>query len=79
MSKQSNTKSITIEVPEETAEAYESASEEKREDIKQTLAFSLMSRKQAAQEFERIANKMSKQARERGLTEEGLEKLLADE
>lgn len=67
---------ITIEVPEETAEAYEKASPERRERAKQAMAFALLSRPEAAAAFQELTARMSDHARKQGLTPEKLGELL---
>jgi len=69
---------LTIEVPEDIARAYEEASPSERQRAEQAMAFSLLSRKEAAEELREILNRMGKTAQERGLTEEKLEELLND-
>jgi len=74
---------IKLNVPPEIATAFREATPEAQakasEKAWEVLRYALMSRKDALREFERIADKMSATARERGLTEEKLEKLLGDD
>lgn len=69
---------ITIEVPEDVARAYEEASPSDRQRVKRAVVSSLASRKKAAEELKDILDRMGKTAQKRGLTEEKLEELLDD-
>lgn len=69
---------ITIEVPEDIARAYEEASPSDRQRVKRAVVNSLASRKEAAKELKDILDRMGETAQERGLTEEKLWELLDD-
>ena len=69
---------LTIEVPEDVARAYEEASPSERQRAEQAMALSLLSRKEAAKKLREILDRMGKTAQERGLTQEKLEELLDD-
>ena len=71
-------KKMTIEVPEEIAQAYRKASPEKRQRAGRAMAYSLMSRKKAAKQLREILDRMGQTAEERGLTEDKLQELLSD-
>ena len=72
-------KKIMIEVPEEVAQAYKKASSSDRKRAQRALAYSLMSRKDAAAELRDILDRMGRTAKERGLTEDKLDELLNDD
>lgn len=74
---------IKLNVPAEVAAAYRKATPEAKarasEKAWEVLRYALLSRKDALQEFDRIAGEMSATARDRGLTEEKLKELLGDD
>lgn len=72
------TATLTIEVPEDVARAYEEASPSERQRVKQAVVSSLASRTEAANQLKDILDRMGETAQERGLTEEKLEELLDD-
>ena len=76
------TEEITLRVPADIARAFHNAPPEAREQVStkvgEVLRYALMTRGEAVREFERIADQMSKTARERGLTDERLQELLDD-
>jgi TFIIF-interacting CTD phosphatase-like protein len=71
-------KEITIEVPEEVAQAYEKASASDRKRAQRALAYSLMSREEVADELKEIFDRTGKTAKERGLTKDKLNQLLSE-
>ena len=70
---------IEIEVPRETAEAYRDASPEVRERVERTLAYSLLSREEAAAAFRELTARTSTYAKRQGLTPETLDQLLNED
>lgn len=71
-------KKITIEVPEEIAEAYEKASRSDRQRAERALSYSLVPKVKAAEELKKILDRTGRTAKERGLTQEKLQELLDD-
>ncbi len=69
----------TINVGPEVARAFRKASQEQRRRAETAMAVALMSREEAVRELERIMDRMSDTAQQRGLTPEKLEELLADD
>lgn len=72
-------KKITIEVPEQVAQAYERASASDRERVQRVLSYALKSREEAAAEIKQLLDRIGTKAEERGLTEEKLNELLDGE
>jgi len=70
------TKEITIRVPAETAQRYESASEEKRRKLNALLGIWLNEAERPTRPLEEIIRDASEQARRNGLTREQLDDLL---
>jgi hypothetical protein len=70
---------ITLEVPAETAQAYERASVLDRRRAAQAVTFALQAPEKATTELERILDAIGREAQERGLTEDKLKQLLDDE
>lgn len=72
-------KEITIEVPEQVAEAYERASGPERRRVERVVAYTLMSDEDSTREFERILEEAAREAEEHGLTEEKLNAVLDED
>lgn len=70
---------LTIEVPEQTAQAYRDASPERRRRAEEAMQVALMSREEVAAAFDRLTSRTSQYAQERGLTEEKLADLLRED
>jgi hypothetical protein len=70
---------IEIEVAPETAEAYRKASPEARERVGRTLAYTLLSRDEAASAFRELTARTSAYAKQQGLTPEKLDALLSED
>lgn len=72
-------KKITIEVPEEVAQAYEKASAGKRKRAERAMAVALTSQEELAATFRKITRRASEYAATQGLTEEKLDELLRED
>ena len=70
---------ITIEVDARVAQRYNSASSEMRRKLNALLSLKLSEVLRSDPTLEEIMNTMSRNAQERGLTEEILEQILRDE
>jgi hypothetical protein len=70
---------ITIEVDEETARAYQAASEEDRRKMDSLLGLKLRSLTRSQTSLRAYMDEISRRAEERGLTPDKLEALLNDE
>jgi len=70
---------ITIEVDEETARAYQAASEEDRRKMDSLLGLKLRSLTRSQTSLKAYMDEISRRAEDRGLTPEKLEALLNDE
>ena len=73
------TDQITIEVDEETADAYRAASEEDRRKMESLLGFKLRHLVRSHTSLKSYMDEVSRRAEKRGLTPEILETLLDDE
>ncbi len=69
----------SINVRPEVARAFRKAPPEQRRRAEIAMAVALMSREEAVRELERIMDRMSDTAQQRGLTPEKLEALLAED
>jgi hypothetical protein len=72
------TREITIRVDEEAAKAYAASSSEEREKIDLLLGLRLRQVTETSAPLERVMREISDAARERGLTEEGLDEMLRE-
>ena len=73
------TSPITIEVDARVAQSYNSASSEMRHKLNALLSLKLSEVLRSDRSLEEIMDVMSRNAQERGLTEEILEQILRDE
>ncbi len=73
------TETIRLDVPPEVARRFREATPEQRARATAALAHAVMSREEAVEAFHRIASTLSAEARENGLTEEGLQALLDED
>ena len=73
------TETIRLKVPREVARRFKDASPEQRERASFVVTQVLMSADEAAEEFSRIATDLSHKAQEKGLTEDGLSKMLGED
>ena len=69
----------SINVRSEVVRAFRKAMPEQRRHAETAMAVALMSREEAVRELERVMDRMSDAAQQRGLTPEKLEALLADD
>lgn len=72
------TETITIQVTPEVAKAFRSASESERRKMELLLNLRLLEVTRTRKSLEQVMREVSRSAKERGLTEETLQDLLAD-
>lgn len=70
---------ITLEVSAEAADAFETSSPEERRSLSKIVEMYLVQRRSNLEEFRQLAKRIGSYASARGLTEEELDNLLADE